>query len=94
MTQENLLIKALHVVLQDESFKIKTPVTIKAREAAEKLDHFWMHSELAQSLQKVIHASAKNPLVLTRRSYGSLTTQTVFFLFHWVRKKRVWPNGQ
>ena len=65
--QENLLIKALRVVLEDESFKIKTPATIKARGAAQKFLEWCLRNpdvdsfckQPTESLQKVICNSAK-----------------------------------
>ena len=66
--QENVLVKALREVLEDRSFQIKTPTTIKTREAAEKFLEWCLNdsvtskvnkfsSELKESLQKVINGA-------------------------------------
>jgi len=65
------LVKALRVVLEDQSFQIKTPATIKTREAAKeflkwcclelsasKVDAF--SKKLTESLQKVIDGAKKS----------------------------------
>jgi len=71
LAQENILLKALRVVLEDQSFQIKTPTTIKTREAAKeflkwcclelsasKVDAF--SKKLTESLQKVIDGAKKS----------------------------------
>ena len=55
---EDGIIKTLRAVLEDESFKIKTPATIKAREAVQKFlewclrnpDIDLFHKQLTESL--------------------------------------------
>ena len=69
------MIKCLRVVLQDESFKIKTPAVIKAREAAEKFLAWCLLNtvktdvfckQLMQSLQTVISNSAKKSFTYSK----------------------------
>jgi len=78
---EHILVTTLKTVLEDDSFKIKTPALIKIRQTAEKMLEWCLHEpnkdqveefgkKLTRDLQGVILASNKSLTIVTRKKCG------------------------
>ena len=84
---ENVLVKALKHVLDDDSFKINTPSTVQARKSAESLLDWCLNNEMDDKLiefTKQLTASLKQICSSATKSFA-LNKQKLWKEFHLLR---------